>query len=52
MLNRLFMSFAFRNVLIRRAYRVQDFERMAAEAGWTDPKIESSDTGYEALMRK
>ena len=33
-LNRWFMMFVFRHMLIKRAYPVEEFRRMAIEAGW------------------
>jgi ubiquinone/menaquinone biosynthesis C-methylase UbiE len=50
--NRFFMRFAFRNMLIKRAYRLEEIRRMAIEAGWTEPRIESSPLGFEAWMQK
>lgn len=50
--NRLFMRFAFRSMLIKRAYMLEEMRRMAVEAGWTDPRIDSSPIGFEAWLRK
>jgi ubiquinone/menaquinone biosynthesis C-methylase UbiE len=51
-LNRWFMMLSFRGMLIKRAYPVEEFRRMAVAAGWTDPRIESSHLGFEAWMKK
>ena len=51
-LNRLFMMFVFRNMLIKRAYPLQEIHRMAREAGWPDPRIDPSPMGFEAWMTK
>lgn len=50
--NRLFMRFAFRGMLIKRAYMLDEMRRMAIEAGWTDPRIDGSPLGFEAWLRK
>src|SRR5580692_7494010 len=50
--NRLFMRFAFRSMLIKRAYMLEEMRRMAAEAGWIEPRIDSSPLGFEAWLRK
>jgi hypothetical protein len=39
-------------MLIKRAYRLEEIRRMAIEAGWTEPRIESSPLGFEAWMQK
>ena len=52
LLNRLFMMAVFRGMLIRRAYRLEEIWRMAIEAGWTEPRIDSSPVGFEAWMTK
>jgi ubiquinone/menaquinone biosynthesis C-methylase UbiE len=52
LLSRWFMRFTFRNMLIKRAYMLDEIRRMAAEAGWTDVHIESSSVGFEAWMKK
>jgi ubiquinone/menaquinone biosynthesis C-methylase UbiE len=49
-LNRWFVLFVFRFMLIKRAYPVDEFRRMAVDAGWTDTQINTSTTGFEALM--
>jgi hypothetical protein len=51
-LNRWFMMFVFRNMLIKRAYPLQEIRRMAREAGWADPRIDPSPMGFEAWMTK
>jgi ubiquinone/menaquinone biosynthesis C-methylase UbiE len=52
LLNRLFMMVVFRGMLIRRAYRLEEIWRMAIEAGWTDPRIDSSPVGFEAWLTR
>jgi ubiquinone/menaquinone biosynthesis C-methylase UbiE len=51
-LNRWFMMFVFRNMLIKRAYPLQEIRRMAQEAGWAEPRIDPSPMGFEAWMTK
>ncbi len=51
-LNRWFMMFVFRNMLIKRAYRLQEILHMANEAGWAEPRIEPAPMGFEAWMTK
>ena len=51
-LNRLFMMFVFRTMLIKRAYPVGEIRRMAMEAGWREPRIEESSVGFEAWLTK
>jgi ubiquinone/menaquinone biosynthesis C-methylase UbiE len=51
-LNRWFMMFVFRNMLIKRAYSLEEIHRMAKEAGWVEPRIDSAPMGFEAWMRK
>jgi ubiquinone/menaquinone biosynthesis C-methylase UbiE len=51
-LNRWFMMFVFRNMLIKRAYRLEEIRRMAVEAGWAEPRIDSSAMGFEASMKR
>ena len=51
-LNRWFMMFVFRFMLIKRAYPVDEIRRMAHEAGWIEPKIEITAVGFEAWMTK
>jgi ubiquinone/menaquinone biosynthesis C-methylase UbiE len=52
LLNRWFMLFVFRNMLLKRAYRLEDIRRMALEAGWGEPRIDSKSMGFEAWMTK
>jgi ubiquinone/menaquinone biosynthesis C-methylase UbiE len=52
LLNRLFMRFAFRSMLIKRAYELDQMRRMAEEAGWGDPRIDSTPLGFEARLEK
>jgi ubiquinone/menaquinone biosynthesis C-methylase UbiE len=51
-LNRMFVRFTFRSMLLKRAYRIEEMDRMAREAGWTEPQIDSSSLGFEAWLRK
>jgi ubiquinone/menaquinone biosynthesis C-methylase UbiE len=51
-LNRWFMMLVFRNMLIKRAYLLAEIRRMAMEAGWPEPLIDSSPMGFEASMTK
>jgi ubiquinone/menaquinone biosynthesis C-methylase UbiE len=51
-LNRWFVMFIFRFMLIKRAYPVEEIRQMAMAAGWGDPQIRTSSTGFEALMVK
>jgi ubiquinone/menaquinone biosynthesis C-methylase UbiE len=51
-LNRQFMLFTFRNMLIRRAYPLAEIQRMAEEAGWRGMKIETAPLGFEAWMSR
>jgi ubiquinone/menaquinone biosynthesis C-methylase UbiE len=50
--NRVFMRFAFRSMLIKRAYMLEEMRRMATEAGWMEPRLDSSPLGFEAWLRK
>jgi ubiquinone/menaquinone biosynthesis C-methylase UbiE len=52
LLNRLFMRFVFRSMLIKRAYTLDQMQQMAMEAGWSNPLIESSPVGFEACLKK
>jgi ubiquinone/menaquinone biosynthesis C-methylase UbiE len=52
LLNRWFMRFSFRTMLIKRAYMLDEMSRMATEAGWVEPRIESSPIGFEAWLKK
>jgi ubiquinone/menaquinone biosynthesis C-methylase UbiE len=51
-LNRWAIMLIFRHMLIKRAYPLEEFRRMALEAGWTQPRMETSPTGFEAWMTK
>jgi ubiquinone/menaquinone biosynthesis C-methylase UbiE len=51
-LNRWFMMFVFRNMLIKRAYPLEEIHRMAKEAGWAEPRIDPAPMGFEAWMTK
>jgi ubiquinone/menaquinone biosynthesis C-methylase UbiE len=51
-LNRWFMMFVFRNMLIKRAYLLEEIRRMAREAGWTETRIETAPLGFEAWLTR
>jgi len=51
-LNRVFMRIVFRTMLLKRAYRLDEMRRMTIEAGWAEPRIDSSPLGFEAWLRK
>jgi ubiquinone/menaquinone biosynthesis C-methylase UbiE len=52
LLNRWFMMLVFRGMLIKRAYRLEEIRRMAIEAGWFEPRIDSSPIGFEAWLTR
>jgi ubiquinone/menaquinone biosynthesis C-methylase UbiE len=52
LLNRWFVLFVFRFMLIKRAYPVEEIRRMIHDAGWPEPQVNTSTTGFEALMTK
>lgn len=47
-----FTMFTFKHMLIKRAYSLEDIQRMAAEAGWTDCEIEATPIGFSARVTK
>jgi ubiquinone/menaquinone biosynthesis C-methylase UbiE len=51
-LNRWFMMLSFRGMLIKRAYPIKEIRRMAVEAGWADPRIDTSPLGFAAWTTK
>ena len=51
-LNRWFMMLSFRGTLIKRAYPIEEIRRMAVEAGWADPRIDTSPLGFAAWTTK
>jgi ubiquinone/menaquinone biosynthesis C-methylase UbiE len=51
-LNRRFMMLVFRTSLIKRAYPLEEIRRMAAAAGWAEPRIEANPLGFEAWMMR
>jgi ubiquinone/menaquinone biosynthesis C-methylase UbiE len=51
-LNRWFIMLVFRGMLIKRAYRLDEIRRMAIEAGWVEPRIDSSPIGFEAWLTR
>jgi len=50
--NRKFMMLTFRGMLIKRAYPLEEIQRMAKEAGWTETRIESTPVGFAAWVTK
>ena len=50
-LDRQFMMFTFR-MLIKRAYPLAEIQRMTADAGWRETKIETAPLGFEAWMSR
>jgi ubiquinone/menaquinone biosynthesis C-methylase UbiE len=50
--NRRLIMLVFRHMLIRRAATLADVRRMMAEAGWIDPRIETTPVGFEAWMTR
>ncbi len=52
LLNRLLIRLTFKTTLIKRAYELDEMRRMAVEAGWTDPRIDGSELGFEAWLKK
>jgi ubiquinone/menaquinone biosynthesis C-methylase UbiE len=51
-LNRWFMMFTFRSMLIKRAYPLEEIRRMTVEAGWTETRIEITPLGFEAWTKR
>lgn len=51
-LTRWLMMLVFRTSLIKRAYTLDDIRRMAREAGWAEPRIETTPIGFEAWLLK
>jgi ubiquinone/menaquinone biosynthesis C-methylase UbiE len=51
-LNRWFTIFVFRNMLLKRAYPLEELKRMATDAGWVQPRLNLSRMGFEAWMTK
>jgi ubiquinone/menaquinone biosynthesis C-methylase UbiE len=51
-LNRQFMMLVFRHMLIKRAYPLEAIQHMAADAGWTGVRVESTPIGFEAWTTK
>lgn len=50
--SRKFMMLTFRGMLIKRAYPMEEIRRMAAEAGWAEPRIETTPVGFAAWVTK
>jgi len=51
-LNRRFMMFTFRHMLIKRAYPLDEIRRMATQAGWSNLRIETGPLGFDAWTTK
>ena len=51
-LNRRFMMFTFRHMLIKRAYPLDEIRRMATQAGWSDLRLETGPLGFDAWTTK
>jgi ubiquinone/menaquinone biosynthesis C-methylase UbiE len=51
-LNRWFIMLVFRNILIKRAYSLEEIGRLAIDAGWGEPRIETTPVGFEAWLTK
>ena len=51
-LSRRFMTVTFRAMLLKRAYSLEEIRRMVAEAGWNEPRMETTAVGFEAWMKK
>jgi ubiquinone/menaquinone biosynthesis C-methylase UbiE len=52
LLNRWFMMFVFRHMLIKRAYTLEAMRKMALDAGWVALHIESVPLGFEAWLAR
>ena len=52
LLNRWFIMLTFRFMPIKRAYSPEEFRQMAIAAGWPQPKLDLSVTGFEAWLKK
>jgi ubiquinone/menaquinone biosynthesis C-methylase UbiE len=52
LLNRWFIMLTFRGMLIKRAYPLEEIQRMAIAAGWVEPRIVSSPIGFEAWLTR
>ena len=50
--SRKFMMATFRGMLIKRAYPLEEIERMAKEAGWTETRMETTPVGFAAWATK
>jgi ubiquinone/menaquinone biosynthesis C-methylase UbiE len=50
--SRKFMMATFRGMLIKRAYPLEEIQRMAEEAEWNDLRIETAPVGFSAWVRK
>jgi ubiquinone/menaquinone biosynthesis C-methylase UbiE len=51
-LNRWFMMFVFRNMLIKRAYPLETVRKMVLDAGWVAPSIGPAPLGFEAWLKR
>ena len=51
-LNRWLMMATFRLMLVKRAYPLEEVRRMVSEAGWAEPRLETSAIGFEGWLGK
>jgi ubiquinone/menaquinone biosynthesis C-methylase UbiE len=51
-MNRWVMLFVSRHMLIKRAHPLEQFRRMAIEAGWDQLQIDASPMGFEAWFTR
>jgi len=51
-INRWFMMFVFRHMLIKRAYTLEAMRKMALDAGWVAPRVELAPFGFEAWLTR
>ncbi|HXX71124.1 MAG TPA: class I SAM-dependent methyltransferase [Candidatus Acidoferrum sp.] len=51
-LNSILVKWAFRGMLLRRAYTKQDFERLIGESGFQKSKIADAPVGFEITLTK
>jgi hypothetical protein len=46
------MMLTFRGMLIKRAYPIEEIRRMAIQAGWAEPRVETTPIGFAAWVKK
>jgi ubiquinone/menaquinone biosynthesis C-methylase UbiE len=51
-LNAAFVKFTFRTMLLKRAYRREDFERFISESGFEGSEVITAPLGFEVRLRK